>query len=327
MRTLVLLCALFAVMSVAHADEFNAGIVQGLWYSSDTVFATQPVRIYVAIRNNTGKDLSGNVEFFDGDRKIGHQSVQALNGRIIESWTDWTPAYGTHTISASLSRIELHNIGSSTQEVAVTSALAKDTVFADLDTDKDGIGNQKDMDDDGDGESDADEQKNHTDPLVKNKKAVAEPDTGESPDAEAAPKTSDAPEGLERYLAEGSAQDTLSSVSTFINEAKTDLDAYRTAREEKKEAVSSTQVSADGFGTVSRSTSTAGKPLHSLSLEDFFVSVFKLAKTIFNAVYTLLLAVLSTLLGHPIFIQVGILLCILLLLLKFASKFGRRPKH
>jgi hypothetical protein len=159
-------------LCVSYAQEFNAGIVQGLWYSQDTVFAGDTVRIYVAIRNNTGSDLSGTVEFFDGDKRLERKNVQALDGRIIESWADWTPTYGTHTLSANLARTELHKVGSSTQAVEVTSALAEDVLFVDYDTDKDTIGNEDDADDDGDKISDAQEKQNGTDPLVANTPAA-----------------------------------------------------------------------------------------------------------------------------------------------------------
>ena len=163
--SLVLFGALFVPVPV-YAQEFNAGFVQGLWYDTETIFADKPVRIYIAIRNNTGADLTGTVEFFDNDKRIERNNVSALNGRIIESWADWTPSFGTHTLSATLSRIELHVVGSSTQAVEVVSALAEDTFFVDFDTDGDGIGNEDDKDDDGDGKSDKEEIEAGTDPLV-----------------------------------------------------------------------------------------------------------------------------------------------------------------
>ena len=152
----------------ANAQESNAGIVQGLWYSNEVVFAGETTRIYVAIRNNTGSDLTGTIEFLDGEKKLERKQVQALDGRIIESWADWTPSYGTHTLTANLSRTELFAVGSTTQEVEVVSVTTSDTLFVDYDTDKDGTGNQTDTDDDQDAISDADEIKNGTDPLVAN---------------------------------------------------------------------------------------------------------------------------------------------------------------
>jgi len=320
----------------ASAEEFNAGIVQGLWYDQETVFAGKPVRIYVAIRNNTGSDLSGTVEFFDGERKIERKNVQALNGRIIESWADWTPAYGDHTLRATLSRIELHQIGTTTQEVEVTSALAEDTLFVDRDTDDDGRGDQTDPDDDNDGISDEEEKEQGTDPLVKNasaqetKKQEGAQEQKESDEEETNKASGDpaSPEGLERYLADSPAEEIFSSATTFINEAKEDLDSYRAKRKEEqagKEEAEATPYT-DGFGSVERTAEGQKSGIRELSLSDFFSSVWNLAKTIFNVVYTFVLAVLSFILGHPTLVQVGALLFILFLLMKFAAKFGRRPR-
>lgn len=310
------------------AQEFNAGIVDGLWFAEEQVFAEDPTRVYVAIRNNTGSDLTGIVEFFDGEKKIGRKNVQALDGRIIESWTDWTPQYGEHTLKATLTRIELHQVGEETKEIEVVSALAQRTLFVDRDTDDDGIGNEEDGDDDGDGISDVQEKENGTDPLVEN--AQEEEDTSdkekegpeETGNNNAETTRSEAPQGLERYLADSTAEDLLSSATSFINDAKEKLDTYREKRSEQREP----EVNEDGFGEVTRSSASSSPALKELSLTDFFVSVWHLFKTLIGWVFTLVLAVLSFALGHPTLIQVSVLLLVLFALLKVASRFGKRPK-
>lgn len=325
-------------LCVSHAQESNAGIVQGLWYSKDVVFAGDTVRIYVAIRNNTGSDLSGTVEFFDGEKRIERKNVQALDGRIIESWADWMPTYGTHTLSANLARTELHRVGSSTQAVEVTSALAEDVLFVDYDTDKDGIGNEDDQDDDGDTLSDTQEIQNGTDPLIRNtpigekkdekqedeEKETKQDRASESTDTDNDSQTSN-PEGLERFLDDSPAENVLSSVTTYITTAKQNLDQYREEREVKQEKAASTTketVNVDGFGEVTReTTSNSG-----FDFGDFFTSIFKLVGVLFSTIFTVVLAALSFILSHPILVQVGILILILFLLIKFAAKFGRRPR-
>lgn len=334
----ILLCTPFA-----YAQEFNAGIVQGLWYSQEKVFAGETVRMYIAIRNNTGSELTGTVEFFDNDERLSRKNVQALDGRIIESWADWTPTYGEHTLRANLSRIELHKVGTSTKEVEVISALAEDTLTIDYDTDKDDIGNTEDSDDDGDGVSDTEEKQNGTDPLVKDapqeqtENASASNDSNEDTqgqndtDSNASSNTS---EGLERFLTPGPAQSALSSVSDYIEEARINLDEYRASRNARNESpqleTSSSTVTVDGFGEVVRSASTTEEDTvwtHDFSLWDFIKSVWALALTLFGTIYTFVLAALSFVLKHAMLVQVGVLLLILFLLVKLAAKFGRRPKH
>jgi hypothetical protein len=339
MRFYVLIFLALLYAPFAHAEEFNAGIVQGLWYAEENVFAEKPTRIYIAIRNNTGSDLSGTVEFFAGERKIGRKNVEALNGRIIESWTDWTPTYGTSTLKATLTRIELDTVAGETQEVTVVSALAEDEVFADYDTDEDAIGNHTDTDDDNDNITDAQELLDGTDPLVVTKPSAETSD--EEVDDDAAEKleatednsaqesaTQNTPEGIERYLAESPAEQVLSSVTTFINEAKKDVDTYREKRAEEKVVVTPEAIEVDesGFGNVERASSTQGT-IHQIELTDFFASVITLAKAIISSIYTFVLFALSAVLAHPTLIQVGALLLILFLIMKFAAKFGTRPKH
>ncbi len=339
---IVLFLALTPVFPVS-AQEINAGFVQGLWYSQESFFAGDPIRIYVALRNNTGSDLTGTVEFFDGEDRIGRKNVEALNGRIIESWVDWIPTYGSHTLSATLSRIELHTIGSSTEQIAITSELAQDTLFVDYDTDNDEIGNEDDSDDDGDGISDKEEQKRGSDPLVPDSEAKQDEseeqeevlDTG-SQDKEESDRAN---EGLERYLTDSPAEEVLSSITTQVTQIKERLDTYRDARDAKKESrqtgeqstasTSAPAVDANGFGEITRSTSSpqsSGFSFPSFQGEKFFDKLFSFIGGVIDMVYTTILFVISFILGHPAFVQVGILIIILFLLLKFASKFGRRPK-
>ena len=73
---------LFFCATTASAEEFNAGIVQGLWYSQEDIFAGDTVRIYVAIRNNTGSDLTGTIEFKDAEKPIDRKNVESLDGPI-----------------------------------------------------------------------------------------------------------------------------------------------------------------------------------------------------------------------------------------------------
>jgi len=340
MRALILMLLFFLSASVLYAQEFNAGIVQGLWYSDKSVFAGQTVRVYVAIRNNTGSDLTGTVEFFDNNRRIGQKTVAALNGRIIETWADWKPDYGEHTLSATLSRIELDTVGESTQAVTVISSLAEDTIFVDFDTDGDGVGNQEDTDDDGDGISDTEEVRRGTDPLLKDEPADTEVSVSEEAPANAtlietspAEEITTSREGFEQYLSDGSpAENLLSGVTNYITQARENLDAYRERRtaEEQKEDGYTNASTTNGFGEVSRSTN-APQPdtvwTHNFSINDFFGSVWSLAVSLFNLVYTFLLATLSWLLKYPILVQLGLLLLLFFGLIKLAHSFGRRPKH
>ena len=325
------------------AQEFNAGFVQGLWFSQEEIFVDTPVRVYVAIRNNTDADLTGTVEFFDNDKRIAQNKVSALNGRIIESWADWEPTYGTHTLSATLSRIELHRVGSSTKAIEVKSALAEKTIFVDYDTDKDGVGNEDDIDDDGDGISDVVEEKNGTDPLEYDEPANTEPETQKDTaqqeadtdtNTEDTTQVSNNPEGLEQYLAPSIAQEALGSFTQFVNTTKQNLDNYREKRDQARTDANKPEeivVNEDGFGEITRTQKDEKeiqKPeLPKVQEGGFFDASIGILGTIINIVYATILGALSFFLGHPMLVQLLILFAILFALYKLAHKFGQRKNR
>lgn len=340
MHRLALFLLLLLSPLVTSAQEFNAGIVQGLWYSSDTILAGKPVRIYVAIRNNTGADLTGRVEFFADDKLIERNTVSALDGRIIESWADWTPTKGEHTITASFSRIELSTVGSSTQAIEVTSALAEDTVIVDIDTDGDGVGNTIDTDDDGDGQSDEEEKENGTDPLVYDEPqeeeiVTEEEDTKEDGNDQktetserAAPTSSNGSAGLERFLTPSPARTALTSVTDTVLETKRNLDAYRTERDKKIEAKNNPlaiEVNDGGFGEVTRTKANEREIRKPEFKEGSFISsAMQAIGNIVRFCYGGILAGISFFLGHPILVQLVLLFGILFGIYKLAKKYGAR---
>ncbi len=317
------------------AQEFNAGFVTGLWYSQENAFVEEPIRIYVAIRNNTGADLTGRVEFFNNDQLIEKNEVKALDGRIIESWADWEPTFGSHTITASLSRAELHQVGSSTKTIEVTSSLAESLIFVDYDTDKDGVGNKKDTDDDGDGISDEVEKKNGTDPLTFNQPEVEEDEAEESSleetnNSEVAESDSGAEttSGIEQFLTPSPAHTALSSITETSNRIKENLDNYRTRRSAEKEEENNpaeVTVNDDGFGEITR-TQEPEREIRKPEIKEggFFEYIISVVSGVSSAVYSLLLTITSFYLGHPIFVQLTILIGILFIIYKLARKFGSR---
>jgi len=327
----------------------NAGIVRGLWYSNETLYANVPTRVYIAVRNSTGADLSGTVEFFVNDKKIERSKIAALDGRIVESWADWTPPYGTSTISATLSRTEISSTASGTSAIEVVSALAEDVVFVDYDTDGDGVGNAVDTDDDNDGIPDAEEIKGDTDPLDPHDPAP-EPESDEDSTAASSnsnenetgstsvtnkPATarsfttsSDGPVGLEQYLTPSPANTVLSNITETINNTKKRVDAFR----EKRDHVQSNSgelniaVNEDGFGEIERtSTEEKRKPVAEKP-DGFFGDLITFIGNVGSAVFTGILFVVSWVLGHPMLMQILLLILILFLVWKLARRFGRRPQ-
>lgn len=349
-RVTVLLggCISALLLPLLTSAQSNAGFVQGLWYDSESIFVDEPVRIYAAIRNNTGGDLSGTVEFYINGNRIERRSVAALNNRIIESWTDWTPRYGTSTIKATLSRTEISSTASGTRSVSVVSALTEDIIFVDYDTDHDGIGNQSDQDDDNDGISDEAERRNGTNPLVFDDPGSTN-ETTDTTSSDASQNTSssettDDPEGLEQYITNETVVAPLSQITDIINRTRQSLDTYRDDRASKRadEAATPRIVSGNNshlletdqpFSTTSiplletTEISSFGTQTRTLAAEPpkgFWQQTWSVITSLFDGLYTFVLSLTSLFLWHPALVQLVLLLLSLLLVYKVAKRLGGR---
>lgn len=341
---IALLFIFFPVLSSLHAEEIHAGFVQGIWYSQPDVFAGDTIRIYVALRNNTDHDLTGTIRFTDNGTRIGNAYVTALPGRIVEGWVDWTPVYGEHAIAATLTDIRSHEIGATPEQVTVESPIEDTVLMVDYDTDSDNIGNATDTDDDGDGASDTSEAEAGTDPLVPNTTpqavSVADdtPNTGTVGDTEretqsangetpSSPTTGE--RGLERFVGEGTVDTFFTEVTTKIDETHDSLDTYRNARADTLGSYMS-----EGRERVEVSLSEPTSTLATITRtriekdESGFVStVIRAGKAIMSGLYTLVLAVLSYALAHPLVIELLLLIGILYFVYRTARRFGRRPRY
>lgn len=307
------LVALLTIPAPMSAVE-NVGIVDGIWLSTPEPVENLPVRIYVAVHNTTDGDLEGTVHFRVNDQLLDTMRINAVSGRIIESWADWVPTAGTSTIAVSLRRVELANSASGTQEIAVVQPLITRTFFIDTDTDGDGEGNLTDVDDDNDGISDTEEVKRGTNPLVYDEPAAPESepeptntsDTTNSSDIVnvTGDTTVSTPRaGLETLVAESNvAHAPLARASEAITNTKRTLDNYREQR----------AVSPQSTGTVNEMSSTT--PVETSWL-----------RNLLSTGYTIILITLSWLLGYPWLVQLLLLTLTLYLLYRLARYYGRRP--
>jgi hypothetical protein len=343
MQVYLLIVTLFVALfpSSLLAEELNAGFVQGLWYAPEPIIANESTRMYVALRNNTDHDLTGTVQFTDNGTRVGVSYVSALPGRLVEAWVDWAPSYGEHTITASLTDVRIQTIGETPSVGVVENTIAEDTVFADYDTDGDGMLNELDTDDDNDTVSDADEKVHNTDPLKANpieKVADTTEDTksessGGSNKATETLKPADNQElsyqsqkGLEQYVPNQKARAVVESVTNTINETKANLDTYREKRtDDIKEYFENTPTitSTDSTGTSTDSSATITRSQID-SKEGFLQSVIRAGKALGSGVYSLVLFTLSGALAHPAILELILLLIIILFIYRTARRLGRR---
>ena len=329
------------ILPLVSAGQENAGFVHGIWFEREPVFADEPVRVFVAVRNHTGRELTGTVRFVVDEETIGEQPVTAPSGRLIEAWAHWIPAYGTSTVRASLYETSLGNEATSS---ALSMAAATATRFVDRDTDGDGVGNAVDTDDDGDEIPDeADDE-----PLVYNEPVTEEEDEGDETETDETTASADEETlggqatrtGLEQYVDHEPTSEVLGVMTDTINRTKERLDGYRAARadaraartDDRETATTSTSTAtttADredettveertgGFGTITRSQSESGPGLLSQG--------WQLTRDLLDRGYTVLLTGLSLLLGHPAIVQFVLLVLIIFIVFKLARRLSRRP--
>lgn len=277
--------------TLAFAQSQNAGFVQGLWYSHTPFFAGKEVRVYAALRNNTGNDLIGTVQFTASGEVIGEKQVEVLDGRLFETFIDWTPTAGEHSVSVALIDGVFDNPGSEPIVADIQATAITDTVSVDIDTDGDGLGNETDTDDDNDGISDTKEVENGTDPLVAN---APEADTDDV--VVAGTSTTDIGAGLERFVEDNNAlKAPLTAVTNFSQNAKDAVEKKREAR------------------NISRSATNTG----STSEEGIFSKIIQ-------GIYDGILWVLATFFAHPAFVQIVCILLTLYLLYRLFKKFTKR---
>ncbi len=334
----VFLFLILVLPSLSHGEEINAGFVQGIWFSSEKVFANNPIRIYVALRNNTEHDLTGIVYFSDNGTRIGSSNVSALSGRLVEAWVDWKPAHGDHKLSASLHNAELHPIGAGTRDADAMSTLAELTLFVDYDTDADNVGNTADEDDDNDGVSDLEEKVRGSNPLVQNPKVtdVNTNDATSTAQSESSTTPIQSPEitpeettreGLEKYLNGGVADSLLQNVTNKVENAKQSLDTYR----EERNAESVTPPAPEATATMTPLGTYSGNATITRSKIEsdgsFMSSFVDGVASLLHSIWTFVLWILSKGLSHPALIQIVLLLGILYIFFKIARRIGRRPNN
>lgn len=80
------------------AEMLNAGFTQTLWYSSNDFFTNETIRVYSALQNQSGFDLTGKIQLYDNDRLMEEAPFALANGTITYQWSDLKLSQGTHKL-------------------------------------------------------------------------------------------------------------------------------------------------------------------------------------------------------------------------------------
>lgn len=128
---------LFALssFSLAYASGVpveNAGFIKAnIWYSSETFYAGDTVRVYTAIFNGTSSDLSGSVEFLDNSILIGRTEFDLLSsGKVIDVSVPWVSTEGKHVITARIVDASISQHGGPKTAITLADAQAGESDLA-----------------------------------------------------------------------------------------------------------------------------------------------------------------------------------------------------
>ncbi|KKU81771.1 MAG: hypothetical protein UY07_C0009G0008 [Parcubacteria group bacterium GW2011_GWA1_47_8] len=89
-------------LGATTASVKNAGFAPAIiWYSKDSFFAGDKVRVYTIVFNGSVYTIAGSVEFLDNGKVIDSTNFSLSGGgHVRDVWVDWVPALGSHAISA-----------------------------------------------------------------------------------------------------------------------------------------------------------------------------------------------------------------------------------
>ena len=114
------LCASICAATVAFAAG-SAGFVQGnIWYSKDSFFAGETVRIYSGVFNSGSDAITGTVTFFNNDVAIGTGTFSAAAGQVGVASVAWKASEGDHVLSAKITNAFIS--GTTNQPAVITTA-------------------------------------------------------------------------------------------------------------------------------------------------------------------------------------------------------------
>lgn len=127
MRVATLLCFVVFFVPSCAAATLNAGVVDGVWFSTNEPRAGEPVTLYTAVHNQSQEDVSGSVAFVVDEDIIGTADFRVAPNDIAR-------VAHTHVFSRGTFRVRAYIVASETGEVASAIAPSRTLTVAGSDS-------------------------------------------------------------------------------------------------------------------------------------------------------------------------------------------------
>lgn len=110
----------------ADVSVKNTGfITSGIWYSKESFYAGETVRVYTAIFNGSAYELSGSVELLDNDTLVGKTTFSLLaSGQVHDVSIPWHATVGKHIMTARIADASISMRGGPKTAIALENAQA-----------------------------------------------------------------------------------------------------------------------------------------------------------------------------------------------------------
>lgn len=122
---LTLITAVTLFPYLVHGEGMTGFIDRNIWHTPETYHAGDTVRIYTALINTTGENVTGTVTFYVNDEKLGARDFSMReNDPVSFTWYDWVAEDGSHAF-----RAQVNNATSDTTQ-EITTLSSTETILA-----------------------------------------------------------------------------------------------------------------------------------------------------------------------------------------------------
>ncbi len=96
--------------ATSHPTALNAGVINGVWFSTASPEAGEEVRIFTAIQNQSTETISGSVAFLVNTKIVGSASFTVPRNNVLSVSIPYVFPGGDYDVSAYITSVENQNV-------------------------------------------------------------------------------------------------------------------------------------------------------------------------------------------------------------------------